>query len=69
MVQEMVRLPVRATRVRRLVLELQDQALKVDRCHFTEESLREDSQAEIIRKSLQSTFQFSRDLKMAQKYL
>ena len=42
MVQAMVRPLVRAIRVRRLVLEHQDQALKVDRCHYTEDYLRED---------------------------
>ena len=36
MVQAMVRPLVRAIRVRRLVLEHQDQALKVDRCHYTD---------------------------------
>ena len=48
MVQEMVRQLVRAIRDRRLVQELQDQALKVVRCHYTEEFQREDSQIEIL---------------------
>ena len=41
MVQETVRLLVRAIRVRKLVLELQDQVSKVARCHYTEDYLRE----------------------------
>ena len=41
MVQEMARLPVRVIRVRKLVQEHQDQALKVDRCHSTEDFQRE----------------------------
>ena len=56
MVQETVRLLVRAIRVRRLVLELQDQVLKVDRCHYTEDYLREVSRAETLRKSLVSIY-------------
>ena len=36
MVQVMVRLPARAIRVRRLVQELQGQALKADRCLYTD---------------------------------
>ena len=36
-VPETARLPVRATRVRKLVLEHQDRALKVDRCHYTDD--------------------------------
>ena len=36
MVQAMVRPLVRATRVRKLVPEHRDQALKVDRCHYTD---------------------------------
>ena len=35
-VQAMVRPLVRATRVRKLVPEHRDQALKVDRCHYTD---------------------------------
>ena len=53
-VQEMVRLLVRDTRVRKLVLELRDQVLKVDRCHYTDVFLREVSLAETLRKSLES---------------
>ena len=40
-VQEMARQLVRVTRVRRLVPELQDQVLKVVRCHYIEEFQRE----------------------------
>ena len=42
MVQEMARPQVRVTKDRRLVQELQDLVLKVDRCHYIEEFLRED---------------------------
>jgi hypothetical protein len=42
MVQEMVRPLVRATKVRKLVPELRDQALRVARCHYTEDCRRED---------------------------
>ena len=35
---------VRATRVRKLVPELQDQALKADRCHYTDVCQSADSQ-------------------------
>jgi hypothetical protein len=52
MVPVMVRQLVMVTRVRRLVLELQDLALKVVRCHFTEEYQREVSRTEIQRISL-----------------
>ncbi len=41
MVQEMVRLQVRAIRVRRHVQDHLDQDLKADRCLYIEESLRE----------------------------
>ena len=40
-VQETARQLVRVIRVRRLVLEHQDQALKVVRCHYTDVFLRE----------------------------
>ncbi len=56
MVQEMVRQPVKDIRDRRLVQELQDQVLKVVRCHYTEEFLREVSHAETLRKSLESMY-------------
>ena len=52
MVQETVRLLVRATRVRKLVPELRDQALKVVRCLYTDVFLREVSQTETLRISL-----------------
>ena len=58
MVQEMVRLQVRAIRVRRHVQEHLDQDLKADRCLYIEESLREDLHASITKISLQSMFQF-----------
>ena len=43
---------VRVTRVKRLVQVLQESVSKVDRCHYTEEFLREVSQIEILRTSL-----------------
>jgi hypothetical protein len=54
-VLEMVRLQVRDTKVRKLVLELQDQVSKVARCHCIEEYQREVSQTETLRLSLVST--------------
>ena len=48
-VLEMVRQLVRDTKVRKLVLEHQDQVLKVVRCHYIEEYLREDLQTEILK--------------------
>ena len=53
-VQETARQLVRVIRVRRLVLEHQDQALKVVRCHYTDVFLREVSRTETQRKSLVS---------------
>ena len=47
-VLEMVRQLVRDTKVRKLVLEHQDQVSKVVRCHYIEEYLREDLQTEIV---------------------
>ena len=58
MVQEMVRLQVRAIRVRRHVQDHLDQDLKADRCLYIEESLREDLHVSITKISLQSMFQF-----------
>ena len=55
MVQEMVRLLVRDTKVRKLVQEVQDLVSKVDRCLYTEEFRREDLQTEILRQSLELT--------------
>ena len=54
-VLEMVRQLVRDTKVRKLVLEHQDQVSKVVRCHYIEEYLREDLQTEILRLSLELT--------------
>ena len=54
-VQEMVRQLVRAIRVRRLVPELRDRDLKVARCLYTEDCLREVSHAETPRQSSAST--------------
>ncbi len=51
-VLEMVRQLVRDTKVRKLVLEHQDQVSKVVRCHYIEEYLREDLQTEILRLSV-----------------
>ena len=51
MVQEMARQPVKVIRDRRLVQELQDRVLKVVRCHYTEDCLREVSLAETLRRS------------------
>ena len=42
---------VKVIKDRRLVPELPELALKVDRCLYTEEFLREDSQIEIQKKS------------------
>ena len=53
-VLEMVRQLVKVTKVRKLVPEQQDQALKVVRCLYTEEYQREDSNAETLKKSLVS---------------
>ena len=50
-VQEMVRQQVKAIKDRKLVPELQDQALKVVRCHYTDESRKEDSLAETPKRS------------------
>lgn len=50
----MVRQLVKVTKVRKLVPEQQDQALKVVRCLYTEEYQREDSNAETLKKSLVS---------------
>ena len=47
MVQETVRRLVKVIKARKLVPELRDQALKVARCHYTEDYLREVSQIEI----------------------
>ena len=58
MVPETVRPQARAIRVRRLVLELPDLALKVVRCLCTDVFLREDSRIEIQRKSLLLTLAF-----------
>jgi hypothetical protein len=41
-VQETAKQPVKVTKVRKLVPEHPDPALKVDRCLYTEESLKED---------------------------
>ena len=60
-VQEMARLLVRAIRVRRLVLEHQDQGSKVARCHYTEDYQREVSSAETLRKSSELIFQLLRN--------
>ena len=57
MVRETARRPARATRVRRLVREEQDLALKAVRCLYTEEFPRGDSNAEIPRKSWELTCQ------------
>ena len=53
MVLEMVRLPERDTKDRKLVQAAQDRDLKADRCHYTEEYRREDSLTEIQRLSLE----------------
>jgi hypothetical protein len=55
-VQEMARPQARVTKDRKLVLELRDQVLKVARCHYIEEFLREDLPTEIPRRSLESMF-------------
>ena len=47
MVQAMAKQQVRVTKVRRHVPALQDQVLKVARCLYTEDFLREASQTEI----------------------
>ena len=44
--QEMAKLLVKDIKVRKHVQALQDQVLKVDRCHYTEEYQREVSHAE-----------------------
>ena len=54
-VLEMVRQLVRDTKVRKLVLEHQDQVSKVVRCHYIEEYQREVSLTETLRQSLVST--------------
>ena len=51
MVQEMARQLVKVIRDRRLVQEHQDQVLKVVRCHYIEEFLREVSQTETVENS------------------
>jgi hypothetical protein len=51
-VQAMARQLVRVTKVRRLVLALQDQVSKVVRCHYIDVFLREVSLIETHRKSL-----------------
>ena len=50
-VQEMVKQLVKDIKDRKLVPELQDQALKVVRCHYTDESRKEDSLAETPKRS------------------
>ncbi len=45
-VQEMVRQPEKDIKVRKHVQELQDRALKVVRCHYTEDYQREDLKTE-----------------------
>ena len=50
--QEMAKLLVKDIKVRKHVQALQDQVLKVDRCHYTEEYQREVSHAETLKKSL-----------------
>ena len=45
-VQEMVRQPEKDIKVRKHVQELQDRALKVVRCHYTEDYQREDLRTE-----------------------
>ena len=54
-VQEMEKQLVRDIRDRRLVPELRDRDLKVDRCLYTEDCLREVSLAETPRQSSAST--------------
>ena len=54
MVQVTVRLQVKVIKARKLVQEHQDLGLKVARCHYIEEFLREVSQTETLRKSLLS---------------
>ena len=54
-VQEMEKQLVRDIRDRRLVPELRDRDLKVDRCLYTEDCRREVSLAETPRQSLAST--------------
>ena len=51
------------------VPELQDRALKVVRCLYTEEFRREDLHAETLRKSSASTLARWKSLKTAQQYL
>lgn len=51
----------KAIRVRRLVLEHQDQGSKVARCHYTEDYQREVSSAETLRKSSELIFQLLRN--------
>ena len=55
MVQEMVKQQVKAIKVRKHVQALRDQVLKVVRCLYTEDFLREASNVEILKISLQST--------------
>ena len=51
MVQVMVRQPVKDIRDRKLVPERRDQALKADRCLYTEDCRREALHAGTLRKS------------------
>ena len=53
--EEMVRQPVKVIKVGTLVPEHQDQALKVVRCHYTEDFQREVSLTETPKRSLLST--------------
>ena len=55
--QETEKLPVRDIKDRKPVQELQGQVLKADRCRYTEEFPRGDSNAEIPRKSWELTCQ------------
>ena len=65
-VQETARQLVRATRVRKLVQEHRDLALKAFRCLYTEEFPREALIAPATRKSWELTYLHSTDSKMAQ---
>ena len=55
-VQEMVRQPEKDIKVRKRVQELQDRALKVVRCHYTEDYQREDSKIEAVNISVLENF-------------
>ena len=50
-VQEMVRQPEKDIKVRKRVQELQDRALKVARCHYTEDYQRGDLRTETAKRS------------------